>query len=201
MIYLDFKSKIDRLEVFSLLDIKKLFPNFDNRRLFEWQDKGYLIKLRNGWYCFSDIKKGEFFSYYTANRIYSPSYISLESALSYHNIIPEAVYSICSVSTNKTMIFNTPLGEFRYNTIKPSLFWGYEIFGDYEKPIKIANAEKAILDFLYLRKQYITSFELLNLRFSLDDISKDKLLDYLKDFKSLTLNKRVKNLIDTYAIV
>lgn len=196
MIYLEFKKHIEKFEVFSLLDIKKYYPNFDNRRLFEWQEKGYLIKIRNGWYCFSDIAKGELFTFYIANRIYSHSYISLESALSYHNIIPEAVYSVCSVSTNKTMFFNTHVGEFIYNTIKPNLFWGYEILDHNGKPIKIATAEKAILDFLYLRKQYITIDELRELRFSLENISKEKLISYVEEYKSHTLEKRVKTLID-----
>ena len=41
-----------------------------------------------------------------ANKIYSPSYISLETALSYYGLIPESVYALTSVSTRKTISFN-----------------------------------------------------------------------------------------------
>jgi predicted transcriptional regulator of viral defense system len=201
MIFLEFKNKLFTLGAFSLTDIQIFYPDFDHRRLFEWQEKGYIMKLRNGWYCFTDIQKGEQFTYFVANRIYSPSYISLESALSYHHIIPEAVYSTCSVTTNKTMIFDTKIGEFRYNTLKANLFFGYEITNFDEKPVKIAYPEKAFLDFLYLRKQYDTDNEFIELRFSLENISTEKLYAFLEEFKNHTLEKRVKNLIKAYANV
>jgi len=201
MIYLEFKNKLFTLGAFSLTDIQIFYPNFDHRRLFEWQEKGYIMKLRNGWYCFTDIEKGEHFTFFVANRIYNPSYISLESALSYHHIIPEAVYSTCSVTTNKTMTFDTKIGEFRYNTLKANLFFGYEITNFDEKPVKIAYPEKALLDFLYLRKQYNTDNEFIELRFSLENISTEKLYTFLEEFKNHTLEKRVKNLIKAYANV
>jgi predicted transcriptional regulator of viral defense system len=198
MLFLDFKTKLFKLGVFSLADIAMFYPDFDTRRLFEWQKKGYVFKLRNGWYCFSDMEKGESFSFYVANRIYNPSYISLESALSYHNIIPEAVYSICSVTTNKTMSFNTPIGEMRYNTLKPRLFFGYEISEFNGKPIQIAYPEKAILDFLYVRNNLNSANDLIDSRFSFDSISKEKLLNLMVEFKNLALEKRVKTLINAY---
>ncbi|HEY4788653.1 MAG TPA: hypothetical protein VIH57_21530 [Bacteroidales bacterium] len=201
MLYLEFKNSLSKLGAFSLSDISKFYPDFDSRRLFEWQNKGYILKLRNGWYCFSDLEKGESFSFFVANRIYSPSYVSLESALSYYNIIPEAVYSVCSVTSNKTTVFNTPVGEMRYNTLKPGLFFGYEITQFNEKPVKIAYPEKAVLDFLYIRKQYNTKEELTQLRFSLDNISQEKMLGFLEEFKNSSLEKRVKTLIDAYAVI
>jgi predicted transcriptional regulator of viral defense system len=200
MIFLEFKNKLHKLGVFSLADIALFYPAFDSRRLFEWQNKGYIFKLRNGWYCFSDLEKGELFSFFVANRIYRPSYISLESALSYHNVIPEAVYSICSVTTNKTMIFGTSIGEMRYNTLHSRLYFGYEIIYLNEKPVNIACPEKAILDFLYLH-HYNSKEELIDSRFSMDNISVDTMNNLLEKFKNKALEKRVKTLINAYDLI
>lgn len=200
MLFLEFKNKLLKLGVFSLADIAIFYPKFDTRRLFEWQNKGYILKLRNGWYCFSDIEKGESFSFFVANRIYKPSYISLESALSYHNIIPEAVYSICSVTTNKTMIFDTNIGEMRYSTLNARLYFGYEILYVNEKPVNIACPEKAILDFLYLN-HYNSEEELIDSRFSMDNISVDKMINLLEKFKNKALEKRVRTLMNAYDLV
>ena len=107
MLFDDFKYKLSPIEVFSLKDIENYFPDLNSRRLYEWQLKKYIIKLRNCWYCFNDYPEGEAFSVFIGNKIYSPSYLSLELALSIHAIIPEAVYTATSVTTNKTMVFNT----------------------------------------------------------------------------------------------
>ena len=68
--------------VFSTRDIKKMFPGMNNMNLVRWHQKGYLIKIIKGWYCFSDYEPAENISWLIANLIYSPSYISLHSAFS-----------------------------------------------------------------------------------------------------------------------
>ena len=82
--------------------------------------------------------------------------------MSYHGIIPEAVYSISSVTTNKTKTFDTPSGSMVYKTIKPELFFGYQITQHDGKPVKIASPEKALLDFLYLTISTEPKMNLLN---------------------------------------
>ena len=195
MLFIEFKNKLSPYEVFSTRDIDNYFPNFDSRRLNEWQKKKYIIKLRNGWYCFSDYPDGEAFSVFIGNKIYDPSYLSLELALSIHAIIPEAVYTATSVTTNKTMAFDTPLREYTYNSVKEELFFGYEVQEYSGRPVKIAYPEKAILDFLYLRKHYVTESDMIELRFDLDDISVEKLRNYLEKFKSTALENRVTTLL------
>ena len=53
-----------------------------------------------------------------ANLIYGPSYVSLESALSYHGWIPEAVHNCTSVTSGRPRHFDTPHGRFSYVRIK-----------------------------------------------------------------------------------
>src|SRR5690606_39269280 len=103
-----------------------------------------------GIYCFSSQKIDRNLLFYTANKIYSPSYVSLQMALKFYNLIPEEIFQITSVSTKKTTEFKTDLGNFSYRHLKPSLFFGYQLIEFGEHKILLAEPEKAILDYLYL---------------------------------------------------
>ena len=153
MTYNLFRERLHWLKLFSLTDIRKVFPSFDSRRLVEWQNKGYIKKVINRWYVFTDIPAEEHLLLWTSNRIYHPSYISMETALSYYGLIPEAVYTTTAVSTLKTKLFDTPLGAFSYRHLKPALFFGYQLLNWKGFPIKMAEPEKVILDYFYLNPQ------------------------------------------------
>ena len=127
MKYLEFKESFKNKTVFTHNDIRKVAPAFHRRQLVEWQKAGHIVKIRNGYYCFSDQEKNEQLLYHFANQLYKPSYISLVSAMSYYNLIPEAVFNITSVGTLKTTLFDTPYGRFEYSSLKPSLFFGYKL--------------------------------------------------------------------------
>lgn len=90
-----------------------------------------------------------------ANLIYGPSYVSLESALSYYGIIPERVSATTSVCIGKGRKFSTPVGEFEYHHIKESIYSeGIQLREVFENSYcQFASPEKAVLDFLYLREK------------------------------------------------
>ena len=127
MQYIELKESLKEFTIFSLADIERIDSNFYRRRLNEWQDKGYIKKIIKGYYIFSDLELSENILFEIANRIYSPSYISFEMALSYYHLIPESVYGITSASTRRTYKFKTPIAEFSYRTIKHNLFFGYNL--------------------------------------------------------------------------
>jgi predicted transcriptional regulator of viral defense system len=81
MQYLDLKTKLKDFPVFSIKDIEKVDSSFHKQRLSEWQKKGYVKKVRQGFYIFSDLEMNEQTLFTIANRIYKPSYISLEMVL------------------------------------------------------------------------------------------------------------------------
>ncbi|MBN2663700.1 MAG: hypothetical protein JXR68_08635, partial [Bacteroidales bacterium] len=70
MHFLDFKQQFSKYKVFSTREIEKLYSGFNKMNLLEWQKKGYLLKLRNSWYCFSEINTDEATLFYVANKIY-----------------------------------------------------------------------------------------------------------------------------------
>lgn len=200
MKYLELKQKLSEYTIFSIADIRKLDANFYHPRLYEWQQKGYIKKIIKGYYIFSDTEVNENTLFYIANRIYSPSYISLEIALSHYNIIPETIYSVTSVSTKRTYKFSTPIGEFSYRSLKPELFFGYEIVSENNKiTYKIADPEKALLDYLYFNPHYDTLKDYKELRINnemfSENIKEEKLLSYVDRFKQNRLEVRVKKLL------
>jgi len=76
---------------------------------------GEILKIRRGLYCLHKrYLQGMPDSLELAQRIYGPSYISLESALAHHGWIPEAVYATTSASFERSREFETPLGLFSY---------------------------------------------------------------------------------------
>ena len=118
-----------------------------------WRRLGHLILLKRGVYILSDdLRKQPLSMGFISNFLLSPSYISLEYALSYYDLIPEAVMVYTSVSTKKTTKFKTPLGVFDYRSIKESLFFGFTKATDQGQGHFIAYPEKAILDFFYFHQ-------------------------------------------------
>ena len=195
MHYIELKDKLKDFTVFSLADIRKIERAFQRRRLSEWQDKGYIKKIINGYYIFSDLKVDEKAIFEIANRIYEPSYVSFEMALSRYGLIPESIYSITSASTRRTRAFRTKIVNFTYKTIKPGLFFGYMISEEGGKRYKIASREKALLDYFYLNPSIKKAADFESMRINKDifrkTVNKKKLLEYLRRFNNKALAKRV----------
>jgi predicted transcriptional regulator of viral defense system len=192
--YITFEKHLKAFSVFSIQDIEKRFPGFDYRRLVEWQKKKYILKIRNGFYTFNSNKGGEPFLYYVANKIWKPSYVSLESALSYYGFIPEGVFTITSITTLNTARYQTIIGNFSYRSIHPKLFFGYKLEVINGIKFAIAEPEKVILDFFY-RKNVHFMEDITAMRFNLslmaELINMEKLDSYLKAYESKVLNSRV----------
>jgi predicted transcriptional regulator of viral defense system len=177
------------------MEIKKAFPTMDTKRLVEWQKKGYLKKLINKWYLFSEVAINENLLYRISNCLLQPSYVSLASALSYYNLIPEAVYTHQAVSTRKTTKYDTVVGLFQYQTIPTSCYFGYTIVRNDNFPVLIAEPEKALLDYFYLNAGLKTQEDLKAMRLNITELENrldwKKLFHYAKAYESRTLMKRL----------
>ena len=203
MNYLEFARTLNTFPCFSTREIMKYFPGFDRRRLVEWQAKGYIQKLRNSHYCFSDHPDEENFRHYLANQLYKPSYISLESALAWYGFIPEAVFQMISCSTRKSQRFETPRAIFVYRHIKKELFFGYRLISRKLQNLSVAEPEKALIDYLYLHSEIQGIDDLLSLRWNTfainEQISRKTMDHYEKVIASPILSHRLnllKELLD-----
>lgn len=199
MRFFELKSRLNNFMVFSIEDIEKIEPSFHKQRLKEWQNKGYIKKIRQGFYIFSDIKITEETLFLAANIIYHPSYVSLEMALSLHGLIPESVYGITSVTSRKTSKFRTPIGNFAYRHIKPELMFGYELRAYEGRNYMIAEIEKALLDYFYLNPRVRDEKDFEGLRLNVDEFKAradmEKFKRYLEAFNSKALSARVNKFL------
>ncbi|MDR0437744.1 MAG: hypothetical protein LBH22_05520 [Bacteroidales bacterium] len=203
MNFYQFKQQLFDLACFNINQVYAWQPNFNRNNLTFWVKKGYLIRLKQGYFTFPEYKNKLDYARYFANRIYKPSYISLHTALSFYDMIPEGVVQITNVTTLKTATFTNKIGQYSYKSIKEELFFGYEAkpFSD-GHTLLIATPEKALLDLLYLYPFYNNEMEMLELRldedFMQDNFNKELFLQYAQQFKSIALEERVHLLIKTY---
>lgn len=199
MQYLDLKSQLKDFPVFSIKDIEKVDLSFHKQRLSEWQKKGYVKKIRQGFYIFSDLEINEKILFIIANRIYEPSYISLEMALSMYEIIPEAVYVTTSVTSQNTKTIKTPTGDFKYRHIQPELMFGYELREHAGHRYQIAEIEKAVLDYLYLNPKINDTESFEGVRFNISELKEKlsitKFNKYLEAFHNKSLTRRVEKFL------
>lgn len=187
--------------IFSLQDVQKIAPNFYRIQLDRWQKKGYIKRIKKEYYYFTDKEIDQNFLFYLSNKIYSPSYISLEKAFQYYDFIPEEIFQITSVSSKKTTKFTTSLGNFSYRHIKPSIFFGYRMIDYGKQKILLAESEKAVLDYLYLNPRLKAADDFREMRINkqefLEKIDFTKLQRYLKAFENKSLSSRVKTFLNT----
>ena len=180
--------------------------------LVRWRKKGYITRLRNQWYAFNDAENHENIGWLAANLIYAPSYISLHTALSWYNLIPEMIATTTSVTTRKTNKFSTPLGDFDYHRIKPELFgFGYsledvdtnKIKSGKSRKIMLATPQKAILDFFYINSFYDSEKDMENLIMNnteLANLVNDEFYKLLGRYESMALERRIYLMTKTYGL-
>ena len=200
MRFVDFHKALKDFVVFSLADISMIDSKFHRRRLNEWQEKGYIRKIIRGYYIFSEIEITEKVLFNIANKIYNPSYISFESALSYYNFIPESIYSITSASPLITRNFNTTAGNFSYHRLKPQLFFGYEMVDYNGRRFNIASKEKALLDYFYINSRLETGEDFEQMRVNAGIVSEGidiaKFSGYTDRFGKKKFSARIENFME-----
>ena len=140
------------------------------RQLSLWVAAGKLYQLRRGVYALAPpYQKTVPHPFLVANQMVRGSYVSLQSALAYHNLIPEYVPVTLSVTTGRPRQWETPLGSFAFRHITLQLFSGYrrvEIASN--QHAFLALPEKAILDLVHLtpggaNKSFLAELRLQNL--------------------------------------
>ncbi len=144
---------------FTSQDLATLFPGSENRRyglVKRALASGEIIHIRRGLYCLAAKYQRKSVNLYAlAQHVYGPSYVSLESALSWHGWIPEAVHAVTNVSFKKSQEFKTPLGIFSYDRVPQQMFYSeVERLTDASGNVFLmATPLKALVDYVYIRKK------------------------------------------------
>lgn len=183
------KIKDKKLYLFGANDIRALFglSNVATASLLHrYKKQGFILQVKRGIYVFPDILPPD---PYIANKLYAPSYVSLEFALSYHGVIPETVYEITSVTTKITRRFETLGKIFSYRKIKKVAYTGYETEKQKGLSFYIADPEKAFVDVNYFR--LINQQKPIS-RFNKEKINSERALRYAKLFENEKLISIIK---------
>lgn len=183
------KIKEKKLSIFTAADIRALFgvsAVATAGLLHRYKKRGFILQIKRGFYVFPDALPPDV---YIANKLYSPSYISLEFALSYHGVIPETVYEITSVAAKTTRRFETLGKIFSYRKIKRAAYTGYVIEKQKGLSFQIADPEKAFVDTNYFRM--LDKLKPLS-RYNKEKINPEKAWRYAKLFGNKKLTGIVK---------
>lgn len=112
---------------------------------------GDVVRVKKGLYVFGEVwRRQPIRLELLANRVYGPSYLSLEYALSWHGLIPERVDVLTSVTCGRARIFDTPVGRFSYRALPLA---AYRVGIDQQDAgdgrfFLVATREKAVADSL-----------------------------------------------------
>lgn len=159
--------------------------------VYRWCKEGKLIRIKRGVYILAPRYKTHpsHLLFQIANNLVSPSYISLDSALSYYGLIPEKIVEITSVCFKRTKKFINDLGNFSYRKLDKNAYpQGIVIDGEGEETFLIANKEKTLLDKIYfshINRYFNISYLFESLRIGEDDLknlSFDLITEYAKDY-------------------
>ncbi|MFA4846155.1 MAG: hypothetical protein WC654_06385 [Patescibacteria group bacterium] len=141
-------------------------------------------QLKNGLYVsadfFNEHRNDISYSFYLANIIRTPSYVSSWAALQYYGLATEAIHSVTSVTLKVTRTYRTKGGNFAYQSINEKLFSDFSLEkGKFD--FFIASPAKALFDLLYFRTHQFRGFSLerINaligeLRVDIDEMSKEE---------------------------
>ena len=127
-----------------------------NDKISELIDQGILVMLRRGMYvpgATLGLPVPE--PFLIANQLRGPSYVSLESALSYWGFIPERTYEVSSVTVKTSKKYTTAIGRFAYQYL-PTPYYSFGIRTvqlSTDQYALIASPEKAICDKIVLTPQ------------------------------------------------
>ena len=157
--------------------------------------ENYLIPIRRDFYVIKNSRQPLIDSFEIATVIYGPSYVSFESALSYHGWIPEAVRTTTCASVKRAKEFERPIGVFSYEHIPIEAFpFGVEQHLQNGVTLFIAAPVKALADIVYARRRTWPSVEDLteDLRIepeSFKDSDKELLAGLIKNYPTPRVKK------------
>lgn len=190
---------------FTTQEVATLFSDSSNKRyglVKRAIAAGEIMHIRRGLYCLAPkYQKKKLNLYGLAEHIYGPSYVSLESALSWHSWIPEAVYTITSVSLGKSKEFETPLGFFSYTRIPQKVLYAgvSRLIDEAGNVFFMACPVKALADYVYVHKKDWTSIgqAVKSLRIELEDfgsIESDDICMLIDNYTSRRVKKFLKGI-------
>lgn len=135
-----------------------------------------IYRLKNGLYVSADFfnknRNDISYSFYLANIIRKPSYVSSWAALQYYNIATEAIRSVTSVTPKVTRDYQTKIGNFAYQSINKELFSDFSLVKE-KFDFFIASPSKALFDLLYFKTRQFRGLPLEKIKALVEELRID----------------------------
>jgi len=168
------------------------------RQLSRWKAAGKLVQFRRNLYALaSPWRRAEPHPFLVANELHGPSYVSLQSALAHHGMIPESVPVTTSVTTGRPIQISTPFGRYVYRHLRRDAFFGYRktpVLRNQES--LVATPAKALLDLSYLTPGGASMAHLESLRLDgLEQVKEDELLGYARRWDKPEILRSADNIL------
>jgi predicted transcriptional regulator of viral defense system len=206
---IDKKLSKYKTHIIDYATLKSILVNMDyenvNDKINNLKQKGIIKSLKKGFYIHTSLSNENIVSkeIISNNLLDSPSYISLDYALSFYGLIPEAVHDITAVTTKRSKVFKTDIGVFSYKHIKKELFAiGIKTESSKNGNYLVASKEKAICDKIYFTKGIDLTSKSLMIEFIENDlrIDTDELANFnikiLSEYYQISKSKKIKILIN-----
>ncbi len=161
--------------------------------------KGWLVRIKRKLYAVASLESHKFtnISPIAISAVLIPeSYVSMEVALNYHGLFDQLPNRVTAINTKKSIRYNFQSIEYKFVKTKPEIFFGFKEFSMEGQRVKIAETEKAILDFMYFRSDaYTIDLVLERLKTGREDIDFDKLINYVMAFP-VSIKRKLGFLLD-----
>lgn len=187
------------------IDLANLFKGTSSRRyglVNKAIQKKELLQIRRGLYALSPKYQTEYFStYYLANHIVPHSFVTAESALQFHQWIPERIVQTTSaVAFGRNKTFSTPMGEFIYRTTPVScsdFLTGVIRVEINNHAVFMATPLRAICDYIYWHKLDMADWDFLTMGLRIEaehlaQITQDEIKTLIAVYHSKRINTFLK---------
>lgn len=193
-------------DIFSDKDITQSIPQKSNDSRYSLIKRALknndILRLKRGLYCLTKkYQKHPLDNFSISQIVYGPSYVSMESALSYYGLIPEGVFITTCVSMNRSMAFKTDIGDFVYHRVpQGQLYAGVKQVMSENSLFYIASPWKALCDYVYVHKANWASIDPLENSLRIDPetlpaASKEEFCQLMENYHSKRVTRFIKGIM------
>jgi len=135
-----------------------------------------------------------------ANAFVNNSYVSLSHALNYYQLFDHYSTTVVSIAMRESKKYLFDAYTFKYAKVKHDLYFGFTEKIINGKKVRVAEAEKALIDYLYLDKSFgSASLVFEKLRDNTRDLDCKKLQEYASR-SGLTVARKIGFMLDRLKI-
>lgn len=152
---LELIARARKWPIFSVQDCAKWFPAMNRAALLlglnRYTASGIIMRLRRGLYLLNQEPYPDSFA--LASRLDTSATVSLETIMNRSGMIPDVPFGMTLVTPTITARYSPPIGgAFHFRHIKKELLFGFTVEQHAPYAVRVATAEKALLDLLWFHR-------------------------------------------------